>query len=63
MEMPKAMSHSGDRVALRHLLAALRQQGSIPAAPAVERTEHERVVDVFAAYLTRLSLPWPGGVQ
>ncbi|MQX88427.1 integrase, partial [Sinorhizobium meliloti] len=43
---------SGDRSALRRLLSALRQEGLIPAALPVERTEHEQIVDVFAAYLS-----------
>jgi site-specific recombinase XerD len=43
---------SGDRSALRRLLSALRQEGLIPAALPIERTEHELIVDVFAAYLT-----------
>jgi site-specific recombinase XerD len=34
------------------LLSALREEGLIPAAPPAERTEHEQIVDVFAAYLT-----------
>ncbi|WP_192357239.1 site-specific integrase [Mesorhizobium mediterraneum] len=43
---------SGDRSALRRLLAALRQEGLIPTALPIERTEYEQIVDVFAAYLT-----------
>ncbi|MER8428671.1 hypothetical protein [Mesorhizobium sp. M1403] len=43
---------SGDRSALRRLLSSLRQEGLIPAVPPIERTEHEQIVDVFAAYLT-----------
>ncbi|MER9370576.1 hypothetical protein NKI66_31910 [Mesorhizobium sp. M0518] len=43
---------SGDRSALRRLLSALREEGLIPAGLPVERTEHEQIVDVFAAYLT-----------
>ncbi|WP_457813768.1 hypothetical protein U8C43_07320 (plasmid) [Sinorhizobium meliloti] len=42
---------TGDRSALRRLLSALREEGLIPAALPVERTEHEQIVDVFAAYL------------
>lgn len=44
---------SGDRSALRRLLSALREEGLVPAAAPVERTEHEQIVDKFAAYLTR----------
>lgn len=44
--------NAGDRAALRRLLSALREAGLIPAAPPTERTEHEQIVDVFAAYLT-----------
>src|SRR5690606_20889207 len=43
---------SGDRSALRRLLSALREEGLIPAAAPRERTEHEQIVDVFAAYLS-----------
>ncbi|MDE3816039.1 tyrosine-type recombinase/integrase [Sinorhizobium medicae] len=43
---------TGDRSALRRLLSALREEGLIPAALPVERTEHEQIVDVFAAYLS-----------
>lgn len=32
---------SGDRSALRRLLSALRQEGLIPAALPIERTEHD----------------------
>lgn len=39
---------SGDRSALRRLLAALRQEGLIPTALPIERTEYEQIVDVFA---------------
>lgn len=34
------------------MLSALREEGLIPAALPVERTEHEQIVDVFAAYLS-----------
>ena len=44
--------NAGDRAALRRLLSALRDEGLIPAAVPAERTEHEQIVDVFAAYLT-----------
>jgi site-specific recombinase XerD len=44
--------NAGDRSALRRLLSALREEGLIPAAIPAERTEHEQIVDVFAAYLT-----------
>ncbi|MET3598021.1 hypothetical protein ABID26_007448 [Mesorhizobium shonense] len=33
--------NAGDRAALRRLLSALRQEGMIPAALPIERTEHE----------------------
>ncbi|MER9337675.1 hypothetical protein NKJ06_27480 [Mesorhizobium sp. M0293] len=33
------------------LLSALREEGLIPAALPIERTEHEQIVDVFAAYI------------
>lgn len=45
--------NAGDRAALRRLLCALREEGLIPAASPVECTEHEQIVDAFAAYLTR----------
>ena len=38
-------AESGDRSALRRLLAALREEGLIPGAAPLERTEHEQVVD------------------
>jgi site-specific recombinase XerD len=44
--------NSGDRSALRRLLFALREKGLIPAATPLERTEHEQIVDAFAAYLS-----------
>lgn len=44
--------NAGDRAALLRLLSALREVGLIPAALPVERTEHERIVETFAAYLT-----------
>lgn len=44
--------NAGDRAALRRLLSALREEGLIPAALPIERTEHERIVEAFAAYLT-----------
>jgi len=44
--------NAGDRAALRRLLSALREEGLIPAALPVERTEHEQIVEAFAAYLT-----------
>ncbi len=44
--------NAGDRAALRRLLSALRDNGLISAAPPVERTEHEQIVEAFAAYLT-----------
>lgn len=43
---------SGDRSALRRLLCALREEGLIPAALPVERSEDEQIVDAFAAYLS-----------
>ncbi|WP_246696452.1 tyrosine-type recombinase/integrase [Mesorhizobium sp. SARCC-RB16n] len=43
---------SGGRSALRRLLATLRQEGLIPTAIPIERTEHEQIGDAFAAYLT-----------
>jgi len=43
---------TGDRSALRRLLSALREEGLIPAALPVERTEHEQIVDAFGAYLS-----------
>ncbi len=43
---------SSDRSALRRLLSALREVGLIPAATPLERTEHEQIVDAFAAYLS-----------
>ena len=43
---------AGDRAALRRLLSTLRDEGLIPAALPVERTEHEELVEAFAAYLT-----------
>jgi hypothetical protein len=43
---------AGDRSALRRLLSTLRQEGLIPAAPPIKRTEHEQIVDMFAAYLS-----------
>lgn len=44
--------NAGDRAALRRLLSALRDEGLVPAAPPIEPTEHEQIVEVFAAYLT-----------
>ncbi|EJC82666.1 site-specific recombinase XerD [Rhizobium leguminosarum bv. trifolii WSM2297] len=44
---------SGDRSALRRLLSALREEDLIPVAAPPERTEHEQIVDVFAAYLSK----------
>jgi len=43
--------NAGDRAALRRLLSALREEGLIPAAIPVDRTEHEQIVEAFAAYL------------
>ncbi|OKP61986.1 integrase, partial [Ensifer adhaerens] len=43
---------TGDRSALRRVLSALREEGLIPGALPVERTEHEQIVDVFGAYLS-----------
>lgn len=43
---------SGDRSALRRLLSALREEGLIPVAAPLERTEHEQIVDAFAVYLS-----------
>lgn len=44
--------NAGDRPALRRLLSALRDEGLVPAAPPIEPTEHQRIVEAFAAYLT-----------
>jgi site-specific recombinase XerD len=44
--------NAGDRAALRRLLSALRDKRLIAAAPAVELTEQERILEAFAAYLT-----------
>lgn len=44
--------NAGDRAALRRLLSALRDEGLVPAAPPIEPTEHQRIVEAFAAYLT-----------
>lgn len=44
--------NAGDRAALRRLLSALRDEGLVPAAPPAEPTEHEQIVEAFAAYLT-----------
>lgn len=44
--------NAGDRAALRRLLSALRDEGLVPAAPPIERTEHEQIVEAFAVYLT-----------
>ncbi len=43
---------SGDRSALRRLLLALREKGLIPAALPIQRSEHEKIVDVFGQYLS-----------
>ncbi|WP_342202977.1 tyrosine-type recombinase/integrase [Mesorhizobium carmichaelinearum] len=44
--------NAGDRAALRRLLSALRDEGLVPAAPPIEPTEQEQIVEAFAAYLT-----------
>lgn len=43
--------NAGDRAAFRRLLSALRDEGLVPAAPPIEPTEHEQIVEAFAAYL------------
>lgn len=43
---------SGDRSALRRLLLALREKGLIPAALPIQRSEHEKIADVFGQYLS-----------
>jgi hypothetical protein len=44
--------NAGDRAALRRLLSALRDKGLIAAAPRVELTERERILEAFAAHIT-----------
>ncbi len=43
--------NAGDRAALRRLLSALRDKGLIAAAPPVELTEQQQIVDGFSAYV------------
>jgi site-specific recombinase XerD len=45
--------NAGDRAALRRLLSALRDKGLIAAAPTIELTEQERILEAFAEYITR----------
>ncbi len=43
--------NAGDRAALRRLLSALRGNGLIAAAPPVELTEQQQIVEGFSAYI------------
>jgi site-specific recombinase XerD len=43
--------NAGDRAALRRLLSALRDKGLIAAAPSVDLTEQEQIVEAFSAFI------------
>lgn len=43
---------TGDRSAVRRLLSALREKGLMPAAPPVQRSEQEEIVDGVGQYLS-----------
>lgn len=42
-----------DKATLRRLLSALRDQGAIPAAPPIELTPQQKLIEAFSAYLVR----------